>query len=84
MYISFIDISNLFYLIINSNGRLDPWSGYGVLKSPSPSITTVFIEDGAHHLDLRSSNKLDPQSVIDARNIHRQQIRKWIQEYRMK
>lgn len=67
--------------IVFSNGKLDPWSGYGVLKSPSPSITTVFIEDGAHHLDLRSSNELDPQSVIDARNIHKKQIRNWMDEY---
>ncbi|XP_066919174.1 lysosomal Pro-X carboxypeptidase-like [Clytia hemisphaerica] len=67
--------------IVFSNGKLDPWSGYGVLKSPSPSIVTVFIEDGAHHLDLRSANDLDPQSVIDARNIHKQNIEKWIHEY---
>ena len=60
---------------------MDPWSGYGVLKSPAPAITTVFIEDGAHHLDLRAANKLDPQSVIDARNVHKQQIRKWMNEY---
>ena len=72
----------IFFFI--SNGKLDPWSGYGVLKSPSPSITTVFIEEGAHHLDLRSSNPLDPQSVIDARNIHKKQIQKWMDEHHQK
>jgi len=67
--------------IVFSNGKLDPWSGYGVLKSPSPSITCVFIEDGAHHLDLRKSNPLDPQTVIHARNVHKENIMKWISEW---
>lgn len=67
--------------IVFSNGGLDPWSGYGVLKSPSPSIKTVFIDEGAHHLDLRWANPLDPQSVIDARNVHKKEIQKWMDEY---
>ncbi|XP_047127027.1 lysosomal Pro-X carboxypeptidase isoform X1 [Hydra vulgaris] len=69
--------------IVFSNGKLDPWSGYGVLKSQSPTIKVVMIDDGAHHLDLRKSNSLDPQSVIDARNIHKSNIHSWINEYHM-
>ena len=64
-----------------SNGRLDPWSVYGVLNSTNPNIVTVYIEDGAHHLDLRSSNPLDPESVISARQVHKQNIKKWIAEW---
>jgi len=67
--------------IVFSNGGLDPWYGYGVLKSDNPSIVPVFIEDGAHHLDLRTSNPLDPQTVINARNTHKDNIRKWIDQY---
>ena len=33
---------------------------------------------GAHHLDLRSSNPADPESVIVVRNIHRMHIKQWI------
>lgn len=47
----------------------------------NPSIITVVIKDGAHHLDLRASNPQDPQSVIDARNIERAAIRGWIAEW---
>jgi len=68
--------------IVFSNGDLDPWSGYGVLKSPNPSVVTVMIEGGAHHLDLRNSNPLDPQSVIDARNIHKVNMKLWIDQWK--
>lgn len=64
--------------IVFSNGNLDPWSGLGVLEKPSPSIVTVMIDQGAHHLDLRKKNPLDPDSVIKAREIEKAQIKLWI------
>jgi lysosomal Pro-X carboxypeptidase len=66
--------------IVFSNGNLDPWSGNGVTANVTgnPSLVAILIEDGAHHLDLRSAHPDDPQSVIDARNIHRLNIRNWI------
>ena len=39
------------------------------------------IENGAHHLDLRSKNPLDPESVIKAREIHKENIKKWIAQF---
>ncbi len=75
-------IDNLQYAsnIVFSNGDLDPWTAGGVLKSPSDSIITLFIEQGAHHLDLRSAHPNDPQSVVDARNVITQNIAKWIRD----
>jgi len=67
--------------IIFSNGKLDPWSAGGVLKSLSPTLIAIVIEEGAHHLDLRTPTPLDPQSVIDARVLEREIIQQWIQEY---
>ena len=64
--------------LICSNGLRDPWSSGGVVKSISDSVISVLIPEGAHHLDLRGSNPLDPKSVIDARNVHRENIKKWI------
>ena len=66
---------SLFY----SNGLRDPWSSGGVVK-PIGSLVSVLIPEGAHHLDLRASNPLDPKSVIDGRNMHKDNIRKWINQ----
>jgi hypothetical protein len=46
----------------------------------SPSLVTTMITGAAHHLELRHSNPLDPQSVVDARNLNRQWITRWIEE----
>lgn len=64
-----------------ANGDLDPWNGGGILSTTNPTIKPILIKGGAHHLDLRASNPLDPQSVIDARNVHKQQIHKWIAQW---
>lgn len=66
--------------IVFSNGLLDPWSAGGVQKSISDSLVAVIISDGAHHLDLRSSNPADPPSVIQARHIEALYIKKWLEE----
>ena len=65
-----------------SNGRLDPWSGGGVINTTNPALHTILIHDGAHHLDLRSSNLADPQSVILARKQEVAIITRWITSYR--
>lgn len=64
--------------IIFSNGKLDPWSGGGVQQSLSKTLVAIMIEDAAHHLDLRSSNPDDPQSVIRARALEKQIVKNWI------
>ena len=66
--------------MICSNGLKDPWSSGGVVKSISDSVISVLIPEGAHHLDLRGSNPLDPASVVDARQKHRTNIQKWINQ----
>eukprot|EP00794_Sanderia_malayensis_P007162 gene7162-7969_t len=69
--------------IVFSNGNLDPWSGLGVLEQqPAPTVITVMIDLGAHHLDLRKKNPLDPQSVIKAREIEKENIKRWISGYK--
>lgn len=64
--------------IIFSNGLLDPWSGGGVLQSPNDKIYVIIIPEGAHHVDLRQSNPLDPPSVRDARQKEAAIIKEWI------
>lgn len=51
---------------------------FQVLRSPNADITTVTIQGGAHHLDLRAQNPADPISVQAAREVEKQAIRKWI------
>ncbi|XP_015116331.1 lysosomal Pro-X carboxypeptidase [Diachasma alloeum] len=70
--------------IIFSNGLLDPWHTGGILKNVSDSVIAVIIPEGAHQLDLAGSHPGDPQSVIDARNVHKLFITEWIQQYREK
>lgn len=65
-----------------SNGDLDPWSGGGVTKNISDSLVAIMIKDGAHHLDLRHKNDDDPQSVIDARNLEKKYMKKWITHWK--
>eukprot|EP00105_Crassostrea_gigas_P020096 XP_011438787.1 PREDICTED: lysosomal Pro-X carboxypeptidase-like [Crassostrea gigas] len=64
--------------IIFSNGLLDPWSSGGVLKSQSDSVVAILIPNGAHHLDLRGSNKADPADVVSARNQEKKYIATWL------
>ncbi|XP_072947792.1 lysosomal Pro-X carboxypeptidase-like [Epargyreus clarus] len=68
--------------IVFSNGLLDPWAGGGILNSISNTLTAVVLIDTAHHLDLMPSNPLDPATVRMARDIHKQNIDKWIREFR--
>lgn len=68
--------------LIFTNGLLDPWSSGGVLKSNTRSVYAIIIPDGAHHLDLRSSNSKDRSSVISARENIRNIIQIWLKLYK--
>ncbi|XP_076177108.1 lysosomal Pro-X carboxypeptidase [Ptiloglossa arizonensis] len=70
--------------IVFSNGLLDPWSSGGVVRNLSSSAVAIIIPEGAHHLDLRSSDTNDPYSVVLTRKYHRYFIKQWIKEYRNK
>lgn len=65
-----------------SNGGLDPWSAGGVTQNISSSLVAVVIPDGAHHLDLRSRNPLDPKSVQQARALEICLMKQWIEKAR--
>jgi len=64
--------------IVFSNGLLDPWHNGGPLTDLSDSLVAIIISEGAHHLDLRASDPLDPQSVKNARYAEILEIMKWI------
>lgn len=49
-----------------------------MLTNVSSSILSLIIAGGAHHLDLRSSNPADPQSVIDVRRTQKNMINTWL------
>ncbi|XP_063241210.1 lysosomal Pro-X carboxypeptidase isoform X2 [Bacillus rossius redtenbacheri] len=66
--------------IVFSNGLLDPWAGGGVLLNVSETAVAVLIPEGAHHLDLRASDRADPPAVRLARDFHRRSIRRWCSE----
>ncbi|KAM7254664.1 hypothetical protein ACFE04_019905 [Oxalis oulophora] len=67
--------------IIFFNGLRDPWSGGGVLNNISDTIIAIVAKHGAHHVDLRFSNKEDPEWL---RNVRKQEVNiisKWISQY---
>ncbi|KAJ0063645.1 hypothetical protein NL108_004491 [Boleophthalmus pectinirostris] len=66
--------------IIFSNGVLDPWSAGGVTHNISESLVSILIPDGAHHLDLRYSNDLDPPTVRAARALEIKYFKEWIRQ----
>ncbi|CAL8082883.1 unnamed protein product [Calicophoron daubneyi] len=53
--------------ILFVNGDLDPWMGGGILEDQSPTVRSLVVHGGAHHLDLRASDPNDPPSVRDVR-----------------
>lgn len=73
---------NILYL----NGMLDPWSAGGVanftndeLKELKKMGSDYFVmADAAHHLDLRSPNSLDPESVVQGRELVVKMLDMWI------
>lgn len=65
------------------NGKLDPWSGGSPTRSLSKDVIAYYMDDSAHHLDLREPNPNDPQDVIIGRNIEKLWLQKWIQEYKL-
>lgn len=67
--------------IVFSNGDLDPWYSGGVVETINDKLPAIVIKDGAHHLDLRASNKDDTESVKAARFNEIKYIQQWINEY---
>lgn len=67
--------------IIYSNGALDPWWAGGVLPENCPhndETHCIFIEQAAHHLDLRGTDSKDPSAVTRAREQETQIILRWV------
>lgn len=67
--------------IIFSNGELDPWQAGGVLTLDNDRCICLYIENSAHHLDLRLPNVADPDTVTEARQTEMEWIAKFIDEY---
>ncbi|XP_053417134.1 lysosomal Pro-X carboxypeptidase isoform X2 [Nycticebus coucang] len=67
--------------IVFSNGELDPWSGGGVTEDITDTLVAFTISEGAHHLDLRARNALDPMSVQLARTLEIKHMKNWIRDF---
>jgi hypothetical protein len=73
--------------IIFSNGALDPWWAGGVLPEVCPKNSEVyclFIDQAAHHLDLRGTDPADPVAVTKAREEEKKIILGWLSSGQLK
>ncbi|KAH8878075.1 Lysosomal Pro-X carboxypeptidase [Schistosoma japonicum] len=71
--------------VVFSNGEIDPWFALSITNSSYvPFATVINIADAAHHLDLRTPNPADPDSVVKARTLEKQKIIQWIKEWKRK
>lgn len=52
------------------------------MRDINKSVIALVIPEGAHHLDLRGHDNQDPFSVLEARDIEQQFIKKWIDQAR--
>ena len=63
---------------------VDPWSSGGVttpIAGAPPSVVVLFIEEAAHHLDLRASDPSDPEPVVTARSTEDATMLGWLQAH---
>ena len=66
-----------------SNGFYDPWATGGVVNvTLGPDVPTIWIQDGAHHIDLFYTNPADPPSITNAREQEVGLIGDWIAAWR--
>ncbi len=66
--------SNIFF----SNGMLDPWSGGSPTSYLGEDLPVNYMNQAAHHNDLRLPAEGDPDSVIKGRKLEIYYIKKWI------
>ncbi|PKI38944.1 hypothetical protein CRG98_040652 [Punica granatum] len=67
--------------IIFSNGMQNPWSRGSVLENVTDSIVAFATEKWAHHTDLRSATKDDPDWLIEQSREEVEIIQGWINRY---
>jgi lysosomal Pro-X carboxypeptidase len=66
------DYSNIIYI----NGIMDPWYA-GCPKKSNNNQVVILEADSAHHMDLRSPNEKDPESVTQVRQVIQALIEEW-------
>lgn len=73
-----IDATN----IVFPSGTIDPWHALGVTNVtaplPNPSEKVVYIEGTAHCHDLYAPASSDPPSLVFAREVIADTVRKWL------
>jgi lysosomal Pro-X carboxypeptidase len=67
--------------IVFANGDLDPWHAGGITTNVTVNTIALYIENSAHHLDLRLPNAADPPSVTSARAVETAYVRRWVEDY---
>jgi lysosomal Pro-X carboxypeptidase len=69
--------------IMFTNGDLDPWSGASPNTNLSSELPSCLIRFGAHHLDLRPPNVLDPPDATKCRNEVLSNLKRWISQVKI-
>lgn len=51
------------------------------MRTSNKKVSIIIIPEGAHHIDLRSTNPKDPVSVTEARVMEEEIITSWIKDF---
>lgn len=76
-------LMGLFYVMQTVAVKIGLLPPHVVFRASAPGSIEIHVNLlGAHHLDIRATNPLDPPSVVECRTKQKAAITRWIEEWK--